>query len=141
MTLLLDTTVASAIMHRLPGALVRLQRYKPGEVVLSSPVAAELHFGLERLAEGSRKRSNLEAEYRRLRAAVRWHDWTEAAAVVFGREKARLQALGKTLEDMDVAIASIALTIDARLATHNARHFERIAGLTVEDWTERESGR
>ena len=31
--------LVSAIMHRLPGALQRLRRYRPGEVVLSSPVA------------------------------------------------------------------------------------------------------
>jgi predicted nucleic acid-binding protein len=133
---LLDTTVVSAIMHRLPGALQRLRRYRPGEVVLSSPVAAEITFGVERLEEGSRKRRNLDAEYRRLREAVRWRDWTEDAAVVFGRQKARLQSLGQPLDDMDLAIASVALSIGARVATHNVRHFERVDGLEVEDWSD-----
>lgn len=136
MKLLLDTTVVSAIMHRLPGALRRLRRYRPGEVVLSSPVAAEITFGIERLAEGSRKRRNLELEYRRLREAVRWRDWTEDAALAFGRRKAQLQSLGRPLDDMDLAIASIALSLGGRLATHNVRHFERITGLEVEDWAE-----
>lgn len=122
-------------MHRLPDALERLRRYRPGEVILSSPVAAEIAFGVQRLEEGSRRRRNLEAEYRRLREAVRWRDWTEEAAVRFGREKARLQSLGQSLDDMDLAIASIALSIGAGVATHNVRHFERLDGLNVEDWS------
>ena len=136
MSLVLDTTVASAIMHRLPEALRRLRRYRPGEIVLSSPVAAEITFGLELLPPGTRKRRHLQAEYRRLRGLVRWQDWTEDAAAAFGCEKARLQDIGQKLDDMDLAIASIALSLDARLATHNVRHFERIAGLRVEDWNE-----
>lgn len=136
MKVVLDTTVVSAIMHRSPDALRRLRRYPPGEVVLSSPVAAEITFGVERLAEGSRKRRNLEVEYGRLREAVRWRDWTEEAALAFGTRKARLQALGRPLHDMDLAIASIALSIGARVATHDVRHFERVEGLEVEDWAE-----
>lgn len=134
MKVVLDTTVVSAIMHRSPDALQRLRRYPPGEVVLSTPVAAEIAFGVERLEEGSRKRRNLEAEYRRLREAVRWRDWTEEAALAFGRQKARLESLGQPLHDMDLAIASIALSIGGRVATHNVRHFDRIEGLEVEDW-------
>lgn len=141
MRILLDTTAVSAVMHRMPGALARLRRYRPGEVILSSPVAAEIAFGVRRLQEGSRKRRNLEAEYRRLREAVRWRDWTEEAAVHFGREKARLQSLGQSLDDMDLAIASIALSIDAGVATHNLRHFERVDGLDIDDWSEAETER
>lgn len=40
---------------------------------------------------------------------------------------------------MDLAIASIALSIGARVATHYVRHFERIEGLEVEDWSEAEA--
>ena len=36
---------------------------------------------------------------------------------------------------MDIAIGSIALALDARLATLNVRHLERLAGLTIDDWT------
>ena len=136
MMLLLDTNVASAVMHRLPGAMTRLQATIPSEVVLCSPVAAEIAFGLARLAEGSRRRQLLENEYVRLHDAVVWWDWTEPAATEFGIQKALLERRGLPIEDMDVIIGSIALVNGASVATYNARHLGRIEGLTVDDWNE-----
>jgi tRNA(fMet)-specific endonuclease VapC len=133
--LLLDTNVVSALMHRLSPALSRLQKEDPHEVVLCSPVAAEIHYGLSRLPEGSNRRRLLTAEYTRLRQAVGWADWTEAAATEFGRQKAILEEHGTPIEDMDIAIGSIALALGARLATLNVRHLRRLAGLTLDDWT------
>ncbi len=134
MKLLLDTNVVSAIMHRVPEALARLRAEEPRAVVLCSPVAAEIHYGLARLGARSRRQQLLEAEYRRLRDAVHWADWSEAAAVEFGRQKARLEQTGAIIHDMDIAIGSIALAIQARVASYNTRHLERLAGLEVADW-------
>jgi predicted nucleic acid-binding protein len=131
----LDTSAASAVMHRLPGALERLRRQPPDQVVLSSPVAAEIHYGLSRLPPRARRRQLLEGEYRRLRSVARWADWTEAAAEEFGRQKAALERRGRRLEDMDLAIAALALTLGAAVATLDVRHFSRVDGLTVDDWT------
>jgi tRNA(fMet)-specific endonuclease VapC len=132
--LLLDTNVVSAIMQRHPGVLGRLQEEDPSAVVLCAPVSAEIQFGLARLAGGSRRRQLLTREYGRLRDAVEWLDWTEAAAAEFGRVKAGLERDGSPLDDMDLIIGSIALAAGARLATRNARHLARIDGLQVEDW-------
>lgn len=133
--LVLDTSAVSAVMHRVPGALERLSGYLPSEVAISSPVAAEIHFGLERLEGGSRRRALLESEYRRLRDAVEWLDWSEQAAQAFGRIKAATYAAGTPVDDMDLAIASVALPLGARVATLNVRHFARIPGLEVEAWS------
>jgi predicted nucleic acid-binding protein len=133
--ILLDTNVVSALMHRLPEALSRLQMSEPVDVVLCSPVAAEIHYGLSRLAVGSKRRKVLTEEYTRLREVAAWVDWTEAAASEFGRQKALLEARGVPIEDMDVAIGSVALALGARVATYNVRHLERLDGLVVDDWT------
>jgi predicted nucleic acid-binding protein len=135
--LLLDTSAVSAVMHRSAEALARLREETPADVVLCSPVGAEIEYGLARLAAGSRRRRLLQGEYRRLREAVRWSDWTEDAAVEFGRLKASLELAGKRLDDMDLIVASVALSLGARVATLNARHFARAPGLTVADWTVR----
>jgi predicted nucleic acid-binding protein len=132
----LDTNVVSALMHRLPGALARLRAFEPVDVVLSSPVAAEIHSGLARLASGSKRRAVLAEEYARLREAVAWVDWTEAAAAEFGRQKALLEVRGEPIEDMDIAIGSVALALGARVATYNVRHLGRLDGLGVDDWTD-----
>jgi tRNA(fMet)-specific endonuclease VapC len=133
--LLLDTNAVSAVMHRRPEALERLRAEEPWSVILCSPVAAEIQYGLARLAAGSRRRKLLEAEYRRLRKVVSWQDWTEEAATEYGRLKALLEQKGARIDDMDLVIASVALATGARIATCNRRHFSRIQGLDLDDWT------
>ena len=134
MTVLLDTNIVSAIMQRDPTALSRLRDERPGDVLLCAPVAAEIHFGLLRLPNGRRK-SLLDGEYQQLRVLLRWVDWTEQAAREFGQQKARLEAKGELIEDMDIAIGSVAHSLGARLATRNVRHMRRLEGLLVEDWS------
>ncbi len=133
--LLLDTSAVSALMHRRPDALHRLRDEDPSCVYLCTPVAAEVQFGLSKLESGSRRQLLLAREFRRLREALRWVDWSEPASRAFGQWKAALQQRGTPIEDMDLAIASIALGLPARLATLNVRHFSRIDGLDVVDWS------
>lgn len=135
MKVVLDTNVVSDLMHRLPQTLDRLRPFRPGEVILTSPVAAEINFGLQRLAADSRRQRNLTNEYRRLREILRWEDWTEAAAERFGRLKSELAVAGELIEDMDIIVASIAVDLGAALATRNTRHMTRIEGLSVLDWS------
>jgi len=134
--LVLDTSAVSAVMHGIGPALARLRTQRPQDVILVSPVAAEIRFGLERLVRGSRRRRLLESEYTRLRAVVRFEDWSEAAAEEFGRQKARLARAGTIIEDFDIAIGAAALVLDARLATLNAKHMARLHGLVVDDWAQ-----
>lgn len=133
--LLLDTSAVSAFMHRRPDALDRLAGRDPSTVYLCAPVAAEIHFGPSRLPPGSSRRGLLTSEFQRLRAALRWTDWNEAAALTFGRWKATLQQRGTPIEDMDLAIASIALSLPAQLATANLRHFAKVDDLELVDWS------
>ena len=121
-------------MRREAHALELLRAKHPADLVLCAPVAAEIQFGLSRLVEGSRRRVLLEAEYLRLRAVLPWADWTESAAAAYGREKAKLEAAGEGIGDMDVIIASVALAVGAIVATANVKDFRRIRALVVEDW-------
>ena len=132
--LLLDTNAVSAFMQRRPDALHRLREQDASTVYLCAPVAAEIHFGLSRLPPHSRRRRLLASEFQRLRTALRWIDWNEAATPAFGHWKATLQRRGTPIDDMDLAIASIALSLPAQLATANIRHFARIEDLDVIDW-------
>ena len=58
----------------------------------------------------------------------------DAAAIAFGRIRARLAALGTPIGPYDLQIAAIALTNDLTLVTHNIREFSRVRGLRIEDW-------
>lgn len=50
--------------------------------------------------------------------------------------KRNLEVEGQPLDDMDLMIAATALTLNYCLVTNNTRHFERITGLDLENWTE-----
>ena len=66
---------------------------------------------------------------------ARWLEWTEAASDIFGERKARLEGHGVLIEDMDIAVAAIAMAHGFGVATRNARHFGRSEGLRVDDWS------
>jgi len=57
------------------------------------------------------------------------------AARIFGRLKAALEREGRKLADADLMIASLTLSLGATLATGNLKHFSRIGGLELVDWT------
>ena len=59
-----------------------------------------------------------------------------AAGALFGRIKAELKQLGKSINDSDLFIAATAISHDLVLVTNNLRHFERIPFLRIENWVE-----
>jgi tRNA(fMet)-specific endonuclease VapC len=59
-----------------------------------------------------------------------------AAARRDGEVRARLERLGPPIGDADLRIAAIALARGLTVVTANARHFQRVPGLTVENWLE-----
>jgi tRNA(fMet)-specific endonuclease VapC len=65
-------------------------------------------------------------------------DMNALAADHFGQTKARLENEGRRLADADLFIAATALAHKAVLVTGNLRHYERIANLPIETWTDEE---
>lgn len=49
--------------------------------------------------------------------------------------KAELRRRGQPVADFDLLIASVTLAENRILVTNNTRHYERIAGLQLENWT------
>jgi tRNA(fMet)-specific endonuclease VapC len=133
--LVLDTSALSRLMQAEPVALGHAGQHSPGDLFVAPPVAAEIQFGIARLRAGSRRGHLLRSQYRRWRALAEWLPWTEAASDIFGEQNARLEARGGLIEDLDIAVAAIAMASGFGVATCNVRHFGRIEGLRVEDWS------
>jgi tRNA(fMet)-specific endonuclease VapC len=129
----LDTSALSRLMQAEPVALGHAGEHRPGDLFVAPPVAAEIQFGIARLRAGSKRVQLLRAQYRRWRTLAEWLEWTEAASDIFGEQKARLEGRGVLIEDMDIAVAAIAIAHGFGVATCNARHFERVEGLRVDD--------
>jgi tRNA(fMet)-specific endonuclease VapC len=53
----------------------------------------------------------------------------------FGILKASLEKSGTRLDDFDLIIASCALAHNLTLVTHNIKHFSRIEGLKMTNWS------
>jgi tRNA(fMet)-specific endonuclease VapC len=57
------------------------------------------------------------------------------SAEIFAGMKAQLYKKGSPLADLDLLIASICVSHNAKLITHNTKHFKRISELEIEDWS------
>ena len=56
------------------------------------------------------------------------------AAEVYGSLRAHLETLGTRLDEPSLRIASLALANDLTLVTGNARLYDRVPGLRIENW-------
>lgn len=92
----------------------------------------ELYYGAMKSAKADK---NL-AVINELRRKVRTIHTGDGVAQRFGRIKSDLERKGLPVDDADLLIASIALAHDAILVSNNTGHFQRIAGLKIENWSE-----
>lgn len=53
----------------------------------------------------------------------------------FANEKARLKKEGRTVDDFDLLIGASAIASDLILVTNNEKHFERLTGIKMINWT------
>lgn len=58
----------------------------------------------------------------------------KAVIETFSDIKTHTQKTGNLIDDMDLLIASTALTMNYTLVTNNERHFSKINGLKIENW-------
>ena len=130
---LLDTTVYSQPIRPFPNpnCQLRWQKLKDSQLAVPAMGIAELEFGLF-----LKNAERLWAAYRSiLKGRLKIFDFDESSASVFGELKAKQTQSGKTVDDFDLAIASIAIAYDLTVATLNSRHFKLIDGLQWEDWS------
>lgn len=130
----LDTTTVSALMRGDERTVARLRRLARQEVALPQPVLAEIAYGLARLPR-SRRRDDLQRRFERIRDELPRLPWTDEVSARFGDLKAAMEKKGQRVDDFDLAVAAHALAAGATLATSNLRHFARLPGLAVEDWS------
>ena len=90
------------------------------------------------LIYGANKSKNIEknlAKIHRIAELFPIINISVAIIETFGNLKATLEKAGTTLDDMDLLIASTALTHNLVLVTNNEKHFKRIQGLKIVNWS------
>lgn len=135
-TYMLDTNICSYIMREQPEAVLKrleqavLRRHR---IVVSAITYAEMRFGAIGKRASPRHVQLVDAFCTRLDAILAWD---RAAVDATTEVKATLAAAGAPIGPNDTAIAGHAIAAGAILVTNNTREFERVAGLTLEDWVQ-----
>jgi tRNA(fMet)-specific endonuclease VapC len=137
---LLDTSIVSSPISKVPSPeIVKRLGTHGHECAIAAPVWHELIYGCQRLPEGKR-RDALDAYLQDVvLTSFPVLPYDEAAAAWHGRERARLDGLGKSAPYTDGQIAAIAAVNDLVLVTANVKDFTRFKGITIENWSKRRS--
>jgi virulence-associated protein VagC len=105
---------------RFEGAEVTVRR--DGDAVILEPVSARPDFQRERAIE--------------VCGFFKIADWTIDDAWATARLRATLKVQGRPIGAIDALIAGQALARGWTLVTSNAREFERVEGLSLQDWSQ-----
>ncbi len=130
---LLDTDILSNLIKRSPSAvlLAKLASVPAERQFTSSVTLGELTYGAYRA--GSRSEYLLSRIETKLLPNLTVLPF-DAAARRYGELRAHLERRGTPIGDADSCIAAIALVRNLTMVTGNVRHFERVPGLSVENW-------
>jgi tRNA(fMet)-specific endonuclease VapC len=129
---MLDTCICSYILKRRPPAVkARFEALDPDALCISAVTLAELYYGAARHPKGETIRKEIDDFVARLTVV----SWDETAADHYGAIRASLEKHGSPIGAMDMLIAAHARSIGAVLVTNDLRHFTKVPGIKVEDWS------
>jgi tRNA(fMet)-specific endonuclease VapC len=127
---MLDTDISSYIIKRRPATLVD-KFEKHGETLNVSVITAtELRFGAQKAVRQTLAEL-VEAYLDRLAVL----DWTNEVTRHYARIRAELEGRGMPIGNMDLLIASHAVSQGMTVVTNNLKHFSNVPGLKVEVWS------
>lgn len=127
---ILDTDICIAILRGHTGIIER-RRHTLDRVVTTWITAGELFYGAAKSRDPIGNKKLVE----RFLETLPILGLDIIAAQFFGVLKAALEAEGRRLADADLWIGATGRAHRATVVTGNTRHFDRIAGLQLENWT------
>ena len=132
MAYLIDTDI---IIYSIKGNLKVQQRFREKEAIpkaISIITYGELLYGAKKSTQPEK---NAAIVYR-LAQIFPIVGITRSVIEAFAEIKRSLEIRGERLSDLDLLIASTALSLNYTLVTNNTQHFQRIKGLKLENWIE-----
>jgi tRNA(fMet)-specific endonuclease VapC len=131
---LLDTNIVSYLVRQSPVEVLRRYEQSPqGWLAVSVLTEAEILYGL---AKNPAARATELLRGFLLRTEIL--PWTSEAAAKYATLRADRERAGKPMAELDMQIASHALSLNAILVTRD-RVFHDIPGLICEDWSRPEA--
>ena len=129
---LLDTCAMGDLINRRKDVHERARAARLAGARLGTciPVLGELFFGIE----FSRTRDENEARLIRAVAGLSSWPYTRDAAEEYGRLAAQLRRAGRTMQQFDMPVAAIALTLSRCIVVSEDTDLLAVPGLNVETW-------
>jgi tRNA(fMet)-specific endonuclease VapC len=130
---MLDTNIAAYLLRgQFPALDAQIRSVPPTQLCISAVTRGEMLYGVNLKPEAT----NLSRLTQQFLRAVECLAWDSAAATHFADIAATLQRAGAGIGAMDTMIAGHARAVGAIMVTDNTRHFERVDGLRLENWTQ-----
>jgi len=127
---MLDTNIVIYVIKCRPVALLDVFNEHVGHMCISSITLAELLHGAEKSEQQEHNLKQVEDFISRLDVLA----YEEKAAAHYGGIRADLERKGQTIGVNDLHIAGHARSEGLILVTNNAREFNRVDGLRIENW-------
>jgi tRNA(fMet)-specific endonuclease VapC len=129
---MLDTDTCSYIMKRSSETVIKRLRSVPvSDVCISVITKSELLYGVEVSPRRAHDATALQA----FLPHVAVLEFPDDAAVHYAQIRADLKKRGQMIGGNDLLIAAHARSLGLKLVTNNIAEFNRVKGLTLENWT------
>lgn len=132
MEYLLDTNICIYIIkQRLISVFDKFKSMQIGSIGISTITLSELQYGIMKSSNPEKNQEALD----KFLTPLEIIDFNVDAAIVYGSIRTDLEKLGTPIGPLDTLIAAHAKSLDLTLVTNNAKEFERIPALKIENWT------
>jgi len=131
MKYMLDTNMCIYLMKGNTDVLERFIAKRKFGVGISTNTLAELYYGVFNSEYPKKNGANLAYFLIGMEVLA----FGSGAAVEYGRIRAALRKKGTPIGQMDMLIAAHAKSVGLILVTNNINEFERVDGLSIENWS------
>ena len=131
MKYMLDTnTCIYLINHRSQKVIQKFLSYDPNDICISTITYAELLSGLEKNKNFERNQIAMTL----FLSPITILTFDDKVAETYGKVRASFDEKNTSLNQLDMLIASHAISENLTLVTNNEKGFKKIKGLKVENW-------
>ena len=128
---MLDTNICIYIIKKRPESiLTKFNKYQNQNIYISVITLAELQYGVERSSSKKFNQKIINDFISHLFVVP----WDKESALQYGKLRNTLNKKGTPVGNMDLMIASHALSQDFTLITNNVKEFKRVPNLKYENW-------